>query len=299
MSSGISTATIPDVCKTPSPGGPVPIPYPNIAQSITLSNGTTTVKGDKAMAANKGSKFAMSNGDQAGTVGGVKSNVFMKEATWILYSFDVKMDGKNACRFTDKMFHNAENCANLAGVVNPPIAVATFEDIVQDCVDSASNDWNNNNPGTNFNSFCRSQQNRTDRGNAIGDAASACIAQAMANQGRSNEVALDQSYDANGPGGAPRALGTPGQVIANTVRPDIVLHVPGVPSAARAVYDIKAPCPPNSNVPSWSGNQGADYLSIFRVAPRLVSPGNAMITGAASGALRVAARLLRIPLPWP
>lgn len=121
MSNGISTATIPDVCKTPSPGGPVPIPYPNIAQSITLSNGTTTVKGDKMMAANKGSKFALSNGDQAGTIGGVKSNVFMKEATWILYSFDVKLQGKNACRFTDKMFHNSENAANLAGLIQPVI----------------------------------------------------------------------------------------------------------------------------------------------------------------------------------
>ena len=101
FSSGISTATVPDVCKTPSPGGPVPIPYPNIAQSITLSNGTTTVKGDKAMAANKGSKFALSNGDNAGVAGGVKSSTFMKEATWILYSFDVKMDGKNTSRLTD------------------------------------------------------------------------------------------------------------------------------------------------------------------------------------------------------
>jgi len=128
FSSGISTATIPDVCKTPSPGGPVPVPYPNIAQSITLSNGTTTVKGDKAMAANKGSKFAMSNGDNAGTVGGVKSNVFMKEATWILYSFDVKMDGKNACRLTDKMYHNAENCANLAGVIQALVAAGLTED---------------------------------------------------------------------------------------------------------------------------------------------------------------------------
>jgi hypothetical protein len=117
MSNGISTATIPDVCKTPTPGGPVPIPYPNIAQSITLSDGTTTVKGDKVMAANKGSKFSLSNGDNAGTIGGVKSNVFMKEATWLLYSFDVKMDSKNACRFTDPMYHNAENTVNLAGVM--------------------------------------------------------------------------------------------------------------------------------------------------------------------------------------
>ncbi|WP_081268476.1 DUF4150 domain-containing protein [Variovorax paradoxus] len=117
MSSGITTATIPDVCKTPSPGGPVPVPYPNIAQSITLTNGTATVKGDKVMAANKGSKFALSNGDNAGVAGGVKSSTFMKEATWILYSFDVKMDGKNAARFMDKMFHNSENAANLAGIL--------------------------------------------------------------------------------------------------------------------------------------------------------------------------------------
>lgn len=117
MSSGISTATIPDVCKTPSPGGPVPMPYPNIAQSATLADGTTTVKGDKAMAARKGSKFSLSNGDNAGVAGGVKSSTFMKEATWILYSFDVKMDGGNACRLTDKMFHNSENAANLGGEI--------------------------------------------------------------------------------------------------------------------------------------------------------------------------------------
>jgi hypothetical protein len=131
MSNGISTATIPDVCKTPSPGGPVPIPYPNIAQSITLSDGTTTVKGDKMMAATKGSKFALSNGDQAGTIGGVKSNVFMKEATWILYSFDVKIDGKNACRFTDKMFHNSENAANLAGILQSVVR-ALGEDLAKE-----------------------------------------------------------------------------------------------------------------------------------------------------------------------
>lgn len=125
FSNGISTATVPDVCKTPTPGGPVPTPYPNIAQSITLSDGTTTVKGDQAMAANKGSKFALSNGDQAGTLGGVKSNVFMKEATWILYSFDVKLESKNACRLTDPMYHNAENTVNMAGEVQG-VATAGF-----------------------------------------------------------------------------------------------------------------------------------------------------------------------------
>ena len=112
---GISTATIPDVCKTPSPGGPVPIPYPNIAQQSSLEDGTKTVFAKGKMIAIKGSHYSRSNGDEAGTAGGVKSNVNMKATDWITYSFDVKMDGKNACRHTDKKFHNNQNAADLQG----------------------------------------------------------------------------------------------------------------------------------------------------------------------------------------
>jgi hypothetical protein len=122
-SSGISMATIPDVCKTPTPAGPVPIPYPNIAQSKMLAKGTTTVKADGMMAAIKGSEFSISNGDEAGTAGGVKSSTFIKEATWLLYSFDVKLDGKEACRFMDKMFHNHENTVNMGGVIDSPVPI--------------------------------------------------------------------------------------------------------------------------------------------------------------------------------
>ena len=114
----ISAATIPDVCKTPTPGGPVPLPYPNISQSATLDKGTTTVTADGGMMIGiKGSEFSLSNGDEPGTIGGVKSNTFIKESTWILYSFDVKMDGQNACRLTDKKFQNHENTVDLSGVV--------------------------------------------------------------------------------------------------------------------------------------------------------------------------------------
>lgn len=123
-SNGISVATVPDVCKTPSPGGPVPIPYPNISQSITLDKGTTTVKADGGMMiANKGSEFSLSNGDNPGVAGGVKSSTFMKESTWILYSFDVKMEGKGACRLTDKKFQNHENTVDASGTINPAVVV--------------------------------------------------------------------------------------------------------------------------------------------------------------------------------
>jgi len=121
-SGGVSTATLPDVCKTPAPGGPVPIPYPNISRSTMLANGTMTVSADGGMMiANKGSEFSSSIGDNPGVLGGVTSGTFMKESTWILYSFDVKMEGQGACRLTDKKFQNHGNTVNLAGVLQPQV----------------------------------------------------------------------------------------------------------------------------------------------------------------------------------
>jgi hypothetical protein len=103
--------TAPDVCKTPSPAGPVPVPYPVIvSQSSDLANGTTTVTADGGnMIAIKGCEYSMCTGDEAGTAGGVVSNTFKKEAKFILFSFDVKMDGKNACRLDDLMTMNHQN----------------------------------------------------------------------------------------------------------------------------------------------------------------------------------------------
>jgi Domain of unknown function (DUF4150) len=117
-SSGIAKCTAPDVCKTPSPGGPVPVPYPVIiSMSSDLADGTTTVTADDGNScAIKGSNFSRCSGDEAGTAGGVKSSTNMKEATWILYSPDVKMDGANACRLTDKMMMNHENTVCAAGL---------------------------------------------------------------------------------------------------------------------------------------------------------------------------------------
>ena len=131
---GKSMATIPDVCKTPSPGGPVPIPYPNFADQSSLTDGTTTVFAKGKMIAIKGSHYSRSNGDEAGTAGGVKSGVNMKATDWITYSFDVKMDGKNACRHTDKKFHNNKNTVDLQGNFDPVAALATMQDILCDCV---------------------------------------------------------------------------------------------------------------------------------------------------------------------
>ena len=95
VASGGMSMVFPDVCKTPAPPAPpVPIPYPNIASQSTLQNGTTTVKAKGQMIAVKGSQYSSSNGDEAGTAGGVKSGVNMKATDWITYSFDVTTSTK-------------------------------------------------------------------------------------------------------------------------------------------------------------------------------------------------------------
>ena len=99
-----------DVCKTPTPGGPVPTPYPNIALSAQTANGSKTVKCDGNPIMLKDSYFSMSSGDEAGALGGVKSNVIKGQADPMLYSFDVKVEGKNVFRRNDLMMQNKKNC---------------------------------------------------------------------------------------------------------------------------------------------------------------------------------------------
>lgn len=107
-SNGLSTV-FPDVCKTPSPAGPVPIPYPNIGMSSNTSGGPSKVKTDGQMPMVKGAKYNMTSGDEAGSVGGVMSSSIKGEAEFMMYSFDVKFEGKNVCRMGDPLFHNKKN----------------------------------------------------------------------------------------------------------------------------------------------------------------------------------------------
>lgn len=107
-SNGISIV-FPDVCKTPTPAGPVPIPYPNIGKSADTVMGTTTVKADGNMIMVKGAKYLPTTGDEAGSVGGVLSNVIKMECEFLMYSFTVMLEGKNVCRLGDPLWHNKKN----------------------------------------------------------------------------------------------------------------------------------------------------------------------------------------------
>ncbi|TQF13245.1 DUF4150 domain-containing protein [Myxococcus llanfairpwllgwyngyllgogerychwyrndrobwllllantysiliogogogochensis] len=142
---GLTIATLPDVCKTPSPAGPVPVPYPNISRSADLAKGSKTVTAAGKMLAVKGSEFSQSTGDEAGSAGGVKSGTLRKESKWLSYSFDVKVEGKNACRLSDKMTCNHGNTVCLGGELDEMDSGEEGEDVLDlniDCKQKQEDsDW--------------------------------------------------------------------------------------------------------------------------------------------------------------
>ena len=124
-SSGVAPS-FPDVCLTPAPPAPpIPIPYPNIAQSSDAAQGsqTVSVEGNPVMIAT--SNFSTSTGDEAGSAGGVASGLTKGKAEFVNYSFDVKFDGKGVPRLGDPMVHNKGGGPNTPPFpeVQPPCVV--------------------------------------------------------------------------------------------------------------------------------------------------------------------------------
>jgi hypothetical protein len=118
-----TTIAFPDVCKTPTPAGPIPIPYPNIAMSSDTAKGTTKVKCDGESTCVKDSNFSMSTGDEAGSAGGVASGKIKGKAEFVMGSMDVKFEGKDVVRAFDIMLHNDKNTPPFPVLQGPIIAV--------------------------------------------------------------------------------------------------------------------------------------------------------------------------------
>ncbi|XXY51488.1 DUF4150 domain-containing protein [Sorangium sp. So ce269] len=122
-SGGVSVC-FPDVCKTPSPGGPIPLPYPNIARSSDTAKGTKKVKCDGNPVCVGDSNFSTSTGDEAGTAGGgVVSSKTKGKAEFINYSFDVKFEGKGVARALDLMLHNDKNTPPFPVMQGPVVVI--------------------------------------------------------------------------------------------------------------------------------------------------------------------------------
>lgn len=130
-SGGVSTAT-PDTCKTPTPAGPQPLPYPNVAQSSDASQVTTSVKVDGNGVMVKGSTFALSSGDEPGSALGIMSNKIKGPAEFTNLSTDVKFEGKAVARLSDPMGQN-QGTPNASGPaeMQGPLVVMDASKIAQ------------------------------------------------------------------------------------------------------------------------------------------------------------------------
>lgn len=127
---GGQCAVFPDVCKTPTPGGPVPIPYPNIAMLTQASGGTLSSKvkimGKKT--ATKKTEITMSSGDEAGNAGGgVKSNKFKGPGKFKSGCSKVKVEGNDIVHQTSMVSQNGgSNGNNPVGTQVSPSQTKVF-----------------------------------------------------------------------------------------------------------------------------------------------------------------------------
>ena len=112
---------MPDVCKTPAGPVIVPIPYPNISMGATAnpSTGAMKVLISGGPAHTVGTEIPMSNGDQAGVVGGLISGCIMGPTKFLMGSTATFFGGKPAARLTSMTGQNGSNM-NIPGMTIAP-----------------------------------------------------------------------------------------------------------------------------------------------------------------------------------
>ena len=112
---------MPDVCLTPTPVGPVPIPYPNIAMPMTAVPPTACLKVllTAGPAHNMLTTVPMSNGDNAGVNMGVASGMVMGPCRHTMGSTNVLFGGIPATKMTSMSGHNGMSM-NIPGMTLVP-----------------------------------------------------------------------------------------------------------------------------------------------------------------------------------
>lgn len=96
----------PDVCLTPVVV-PVPVPYPDMAFSVTSAPAAYNILVDCMPALNQLSEGLVSVGDQPGVLLGVVSHLEAGEAEYLLGCFTIFVDGPPAQRLTSMTGQNA------------------------------------------------------------------------------------------------------------------------------------------------------------------------------------------------
>ena len=116
----------PDVCNTPSPSGPVPVAYPNIGD-LTSTDDVT----EKVLVRNKpvvvaGSRIPQSQGDEAGSAGGVVSGTVAGEVSFRQTSMLVSAEGQKVVYATCATAHNGSNPNAPVGAITVPSQITVL-----------------------------------------------------------------------------------------------------------------------------------------------------------------------------
>ncbi|EAR10063.1 DUF4150 domain-containing protein [Reinekea blandensis] len=117
-----------DVCLTRIGNSVVPIPYPNVAESKDAANTASTVFINGQPACTKDSTFSKSRGDEPGNKKGVKSGTKGGEASFIMGSSNVFIEGVPAARAMDMMVSNNQNTPPMPLIQDiglPPLPKST------------------------------------------------------------------------------------------------------------------------------------------------------------------------------
>lgn len=134
-SEGKAMATIPDICKVPCPpGGTVPVPFPNVAESKDVKGGSIMTKVHGGSVALAGSFCNQSTGDEAGVAGGVVSGCTKGKAIFMKWSPTVKIEGRPVCRKSDMMIMNTCNTVSLSGMNQEDIETPEDEEREEELV---------------------------------------------------------------------------------------------------------------------------------------------------------------------
>jgi hypothetical protein len=104
----------PDVCLTPSPAGPVPIPYPNIANGPMGVPAVYNQLWGGAPVHNLSTVVPLSNGDNAGVATGVASGVVMGPRRNLTAAFTLLAGGMPVTRLTSATLQNSTNAPGMS-----------------------------------------------------------------------------------------------------------------------------------------------------------------------------------------
>ena len=121
---------MPDVCKVPAPPAPpVPTPFPNIGTLNGCEKVVSKVLIQKKETVTEASKMPSSKGDEAGTLGGMVSNVNRGQVAFKRASSKVYAKGKKVVYLTAISAHNGSNANMPVGAHVTPSQVKVFVSI--------------------------------------------------------------------------------------------------------------------------------------------------------------------------